>query len=81
MDTGIILFAFRYAIERKGMVLTLITNYVTEHIEELPNDLLQEMESETEMAYDDMKATELPGYLSAKRLVTAIKRELYNEDE
>ncbi|MBR1696910.1 MAG: hypothetical protein IJ712_01625 [Anaerovibrio sp.] len=79
MDNGIVLFAFRHAIDRKGMVLASVTNYICDHIEELPNDLLEEIESEVNMAYDDMKDTNIPGYLAAKRLITAIKRELYNE--
>lgn len=79
MDNGIVLFAFRHAISRKGMVLSSVTNYIVDHIEELPNDLLEEIESEVNMAYDNMQATDIPGYLAAKRLVTAIKRELYNE--
>lgn len=81
MDSGIILFAFRYAIARKGMVLTLVTNYIRDHIQELPNDLLQEVWEETSMAYGNMELTQEPGYLTAKRLITAIKRELYNEEE
>ncbi|KHM53027.1 hypothetical protein SAMN02745671_01710 [Anaerovibrio lipolyticus DSM 3074] len=81
MDNGIVLFAFRHAISRKGMVLASVTNYICDHIEELPNDLLEEIACEVNMAYDDMKATNIPGYLAAKRLVTAIKRELYNEEE
>ena len=80
MDTGMILFAFRYALIKKGMVLTKVTNFVTDHIEELPNDLLMEMESELNLAYDNMTATKIPGYLSAKRLVTTIRREVYNEE-
>ena len=81
MDSGIILFAFRYAIARKGMVLSLVTNYIRDHIQELPNDLLQEVWEETSMAYGNMELTQEPGYLTAKRLITAIKRELYNEEE
>lgn len=81
MDTGIILMAARWAIERKGMVLSLLYNFVVKHIDELPNELLQEMLYELTEAYDDMQNTQLKGYLTAVKLATAIRRELYGNDE
>lgn len=81
MDTGIILMAARWAIERKGMVLSLLYNFVVKHIDELPNELLQEMLYELNEAYDDMQNTQEKGYLTAVKLATAIRRELYGNDE
>jgi len=81
MDTGIILMAARWAIERKGMVLSLLYNFVVKHIDELPNELLQEMLYELNEAYDDMQNTQGKGYLTAVKLATAIRRELYGNAE
>jgi hypothetical protein len=72
MDTGIILMAARWAIERKGMVLSLLYNFVVKHIDELPNELLQEMLYELNEAYDDMQNTQEKGYLTAVKLATAM---------
>jgi hypothetical protein len=83
MDTGMILMAFRWCLYRKGLTLTLFTNYVKDHIEELPNELLQEILHDVEEEYDHGNKTQESGFLTAKRLVTAIRRELYGnlEDE
>ena len=83
MDTGIIMMAARWAIERKGMALSLLYNYVVKHIEDMPNNLLEEILEELTQAYNGWTNTQEKGYLTAVKLATAIRRELYGniEDE
>ena len=81
MDNGIVLMAARWAIERKGLVLSLLYNFIEKHIEELSNDLLEEILHELTQAYDGWTNTQLKGYLTAVKLATAIRRELYGNDE
>ena len=77
MDNVVVLFAFRYAIKRKGLALNHMCRYVEKHIEEIPNVELQACDEELLEAYDNFNDTSMSAYLVAKRLHTSIQRELY----
>ena len=80
LDNVVVLFAFRYAIGRKGLALSHICRYIEAHIEELPNAELRACDDELLEAYNGFTDTSMSAYLIANRLHTSIQRELYGED-
>lgn len=81
MNTSIVLFAFRHALTKKGLTLTSVAQYIRENIEELPNEALKEMMWEVTDEYQHFENPKISGYLTAKQLVTDIRRELYGEED
>lgn len=77
MDHVVVLFAFRYAIKRKGLALSHIARYIEKHIEEIPNAELRECDDELLEEYHKFEDTKMSGFLTAKSLHARIQRELY----
>lgn len=80
LDNIVVLFAFRYAIGRKGLALSHIARYIEAHMEEISNAELRECDEELMEEYKSFTDSSISGFLMAKRLHIAIQRELYGED-
>lgn len=80
LDNVVVLFAFRYAVGRKGLTLSHMCRYIEKHIDELPNSELKAFDEELIESYDGFSDTSISAFLTAKRLHTSIQRELYGED-
>ena len=78
-DNSILWLAFKYAMQRRGMALQLVSSHIRKKIEVLPTEFLKDIEADIKSVFADKPAED--GYLEAKILLTAIKRELYGEKE
>lgn len=73
----IVLYSLKYAMDRPNMELSIVSKYIMENLQDMPNSDLKQMMLELRERYG--KHPEDEHYILARALYMAIKRELYGE--